>query len=308
MFTQILRQWQVYCNTEVANSRYAGSILQRVMECLGLQPCIVSQVLCLLVNKGTKRLVEGTIHPGETCLIIEDVVTSGSSVLETAEILQKEGLKVSDAIVLMDREQGGRARLEKEGIRLHSVISLSRLLDVLQAAERIDTNMAQSVRTFIQENSVVAPPGLNGSPAAKKAQMELSYKRRAELLETSPMASQLLRLMEEKKSNLCVSADVTESSELLRVAEELGPLICVLKTHVDILQDFTPTVTDKLSQLALKHRFLIFEDRKFADIGNTVKLQYEGECRGRPFVWFTGLQGVCGPKCKSWTSKLGSSM
>ncbi|XP_061091966.1 uridine 5'-monophosphate synthase isoform X1 [Conger conger] len=225
---------------------------------------------------GTKRLVEGTINPGDTCLIIEDVVTSGSSVLETAEILQKEGLKVSDAIVLMDREQGGRARLAQEGIRLHSVISLSRLLDVLQAAERIDSDMAQSVRTFIQENSVVAPPGPNGQPAAKKAQLELSYKARAELPETSPMASRLLRLMEEKSSNLCVSADVTESAELLRLADELGPLICVLKTHVDILQNFTSSVADELGQLALKHRFLIFEDRKFADIGNTVKLQYEG--------------------------------
>ncbi|KAG5852448.1 uridine 5'-monophosphate synthase [Anguilla anguilla] len=225
---------------------------------------------------GTKRLVEGTINPGDTCLIIEDVVTTGSSVLETAEILQKEGLKVVDAVVLMDREQGSRARLAKEGISLHSVISLSRLLDVLQAAERIDTDTAQSVRTFIRENSVVPSPGPNGSPAAKKAQLELSYKARAELPETSPMASCLLRMMEEKNSNLCVSADVTESAELLRLAEELGPLICVLKTHVDILQDFTQDVADALGQLAHRHRFLIFEDRKFADIGNTVKLQYEG--------------------------------
>lgn len=43
---------------------------------------------------GTKRLVEGTIHEGETCLIIEDTVTTGSSILETAEVLQKVGLKV----------------------------------------------------------------------------------------------------------------------------------------------------------------------------------------------------------------------
>ncbi|KAJ8352443.1 hypothetical protein SKAU_G00239190 [Synaphobranchus kaupii] len=225
---------------------------------------------------GTKRLVEGTITPGDTCLIIDDVVSSGSSVMETAEILQKEGLKVVDAVMLIDREQGGRAHLAKEGVRLQSIISLSRVLDVLQATKRIDADVVQSVRTFIQENTIVTPPGLNGSPTAKKAQMEMSYRARAELPETSPPASRLLRLMEEKKSNLCFSADVTESAELLQLAEELGPLICVLKTHVDILQDFSQSVADKLSQLALKHRFLIFEDRKFADIGNTVKLQYEG--------------------------------
>ncbi|KAJ8406005.1 hypothetical protein AAFF_G00308930 [Aldrovandia affinis] len=225
---------------------------------------------------GTKRLVEGAINPGDTCLIIEDVVTSGSSVLETAEVLQKQGLKVTDAIVLMDREQGGSVRLAKEGICLHAVVSLSKLLDVLHAAGQIEADMVHSVRTFIQENSTLTPPGQNGSPTVKKPRTELSYGARADLAETPPVAARLLRLMEEKRSNLCVSADVTASAELLQLAEALGPLICVLKTHVDILQDFSPSVTDALGQLALKHRFLIFEDRKFADIGNTVKQQYEG--------------------------------
>lgn len=214
--------------------------------------------------------MEGTINPGDTCLIIEDVVTSGSSVLETAAVLQKEGLKVTDAIVLMDREQGGSAQLAKEGIRLHAVLSLSKLLDVLRTAGRIEAGVVQSVHTFLQENGALAPAG-------QKPRTELSYGARADLPETAPAAARLLRLMEEKRSNLCVSADVTASAELLQLAEALGPLICVLKTHVDILQDFSPSVTDALSRLALKHRFLIFEDRKFADIGNTVKQQYEGE-------------------------------
>jgi len=45
---------------------------------------------------GTKRLVEGSFREGDTCLIIEDTVTSGSSILETAEVLHKEGLKVEN--------------------------------------------------------------------------------------------------------------------------------------------------------------------------------------------------------------------
>lgn len=43
---------------------------------------------------GTKRMVEGSFRQGDTCLIIEDTVTSGCSILETAEVLYKEGLKV----------------------------------------------------------------------------------------------------------------------------------------------------------------------------------------------------------------------
>ncbi|XP_030642550.1 uridine 5'-monophosphate synthase [Chanos chanos] len=225
---------------------------------------------------GTKRLIEGTVRPGETCLIVEDVVTSGGSVLETAQVLQREGLRITDAVVLMDREQGGGARLAEDGITLHPVISISKLLDVLVKAGRIDTDTAQRVHGFIRENNTFRPTTENGSSAAKRVCKELSYTARAELPHVHPLAARLLRIMEEKTTNLCVSADVTNSEELLHLANCLGPKICILKTHVDILQDFTPSVASKLRELADKHRFLIFEDRKFADIGNTVKHQYEG--------------------------------
>uniref|UniRef100_A0A1A7Y7C2 Uridine 5'-monophosphate synthase n=1 Tax=Iconisemion striatum TaxID=60296 RepID=A0A1A7Y7C2_9TELE len=231
---------------------------------------------------GTKRLVEGSFHGGDTCLIIEDTITSGSSILETAEVLHKEGLKVTDAMVLMDREQGGLEMLESQKIRLHPIISMFKLLDVLLAAKRIDAETDLSVRNFIQSNNTFRPKKENGSdvPAGTKLcvkpRRELSYADRAALPDVHPMASKLLKIMEEKRSNLCISADVTSSEELLQLAESLGPKICMLKTHVDILKDYTAAFSQKLQILAEKHNFLIFEDRKFADIGNTVKHQYEG--------------------------------
>lgn len=88
------------------------------------------------------------------------------------------------------------------------------------------------------------------------------------------LANALFQLMEEKQSNLALAADVTTAEELLHLAKTLGPTLCILKTHIDIIKNFTPHLTRELKAIARIHRFLLFEDRKFADIGNTVKWQY----------------------------------
>lgn len=106
--------------------------------------------------------------------------------------------------------------------------------------------------------------------------MPKTYTERAES-HASPVAARLLRLMEKKQSNLCASVDVSTTAEFLALIEKLGPSICLVKTHIDIIDDFSYEGTIvPLLELAKKHEFMIFEDRKFADIGNTVKKQYSG--------------------------------
>ncbi|MBS0649962.1 MAG: orotate phosphoribosyltransferase [Verrucomicrobia bacterium] len=98
---------------------------------------------------GTKKMIEGVFQPGQTCLIVEDVITSGASILETIEPLHKEGLKITDAVVVLNREQGGEKRLAEKGVRLHSLLTISDLVATLQQAEKITTATAQSVREFL---------------------------------------------------------------------------------------------------------------------------------------------------------------
>lgn len=103
----------------------------------------------------------------------------------------------------------------------------------------------------------------------------LSYTERATYC-LSPLAKRLFELLDEKETNLALSADVTSGKELLDLADTLGKEICLLKTHIDMIADYTPEVTKQLRKLAQKHHFLLFEDRKFGDIGNIVKQQYAG--------------------------------
>lgn len=123
----------------------------------------------------------------------------------------------------------------------------------------------------------------------------LSFSERAKIT-LNPVGRRLFTLMEEKESNLVLSCDLTHTSEVLRLADRLGPQIAVLKTHVDILEDFTLDFTRELKILSEKHRFLLFEDRKFADIGHTVRLQYSrGLYRIVDWADITNAHGIAGP-------------
>ena len=92
--------------------------------------------------------------------------------------------------------------------------------------------------------------------------------------DTNPLKIYLFRLIDVKRTNLCLSADVSSTSTLLQLADACGPYICMLKTHADIIDDFGPRTIKGLRELSRKHKFLIFEDRKFGDIGSTVQGQF----------------------------------
>lgn len=242
-------------------------------------------------NYGMKKIIEGSWDTSikNRCLIIEDLVTSGLSVFETIEPINECGIDVSDIVVILDREQGGRLNIEKRNCKLHSLLTMSQVCDVLESKQRISHDKAEQVRAFIRANQVsidapsttasatqsLAPTPRAQSPSPAFPKRPFTYEARAALC-SNPQSKALLNLMHNKRTNLCVSADVTTADELLAIADSVGPYMCMLKTHADCLIGWNEETVEKLTALSKKHQFLIFEDRKFADIGSTVTSQYRG--------------------------------
>jgi uridine monophosphate synthetase len=103
---------------------------------------------------GTKKAIEGVYKQGQICLIVDDLTTSGASLFETIEPLEHEGLKVSDIVVLIDREQGGKKHLQEKGYNLQALLTISEVLDILLAEGKLTQEMYKKTLDFIKNNQV----------------------------------------------------------------------------------------------------------------------------------------------------------
>lgn len=83
---------------------------------------------------GTKKKIEGVFQAGQSVLVVEDIITSGASIMETVKDLSDEGLRISHNVVFLDREQGGRANIESQGFSVTSVFTMHKFLDLLNQA------------------------------------------------------------------------------------------------------------------------------------------------------------------------------
>lgn len=212
---------------------------------------------------GTKKLIEGIFRKGQNCLLVEDVITSGKSLLETIPEIENEGVAVSDIVVVLDRQQGGKEFLEEKGYRVHTLFNISEVCEILKSEGKLLDEEIARINDFLAGNEVKF-----------EEKKRLSYEQKLANT-TNPHSKKLLEIAIAKNTNLIASADVITTEELLAFAEKVGPHIVALKTHIDIINDFDFDKTIlPLRDIAEKHNFLLMEDRKFADIGSTQELQY----------------------------------
>jgi uridine monophosphate synthetase len=97
---------------------------------------------------GAGDAINGAFTPGQTVLVIDDLVTRAESKLETIHVLEAQGLLVRDVAVLVDREQGGAEQLAAAGYQLHAAVTLSQLLDYWRATDGIDEATYERVHAY----------------------------------------------------------------------------------------------------------------------------------------------------------------
>ncbi len=116
-------------------------------------------------DENGKKVVEGFTKntPGKNALMLDDAGTTGGSIWAAAERLIEMGVKVTDAIVLLDREEGARENLAKKGIRMHSVLRASDTFAFANAYKKrelpdlyklVTSNDYKKVRKYLEENRV----------------------------------------------------------------------------------------------------------------------------------------------------------
>ena len=95
---------------------------------------------------GRQRRIEGILMPGDRVLLIDDLITTGGSLRKAVAAVRAEGGVVQDAVVLLDREEGGKERLAADRVALHSLMKASEAADKLYEIGAITEDQLQIIQ------------------------------------------------------------------------------------------------------------------------------------------------------------------
>lgn len=100
---------------------------------------------------GRQRRIEGVLAPGDRVLLIDDLITTGLSLVKGSKAIMAEGGVVSDVVVLLDRGEGGKERLEENGIKLHALLNMREIANKLHEIGVIDKEQLKTILKQIKK-------------------------------------------------------------------------------------------------------------------------------------------------------------
>jgi len=133
--------------SRIAGLPYAAIPIATAISLAGNYPMIYPRKE--VKTYGTKAEIEGEYHAGETVVVIDDLATTGGSKFEAIEKLTGVGLVVKDVVVLVDRQSGAKESLEQAGYSMHSVLTITQLLDYWEKMGRVSVEEISKTRIFL---------------------------------------------------------------------------------------------------------------------------------------------------------------
>jgi len=100
---------------------------------------------------GTQSRIEGVLEKGESVVLVDDLMTKGTSKLDFVVPVREAGGVVKDIVIVLDREQGGKDALAAEGIKLHNLVTLKELLAYLFDKKKITKEQYDKVLAYLNK-------------------------------------------------------------------------------------------------------------------------------------------------------------
>ena len=98
---------------------------------------------------GTSKSVEGKIHDGMKVLMIDDVATTGGSVVNAIKSLKEVNIEISDAYVIVNRMEGADEALSELGFKMHSILDILKITEALHEQNLVDDEILEKVKNQI---------------------------------------------------------------------------------------------------------------------------------------------------------------
>ncbi len=100
---------------------------------------------------GRQRRVEGILVSGERVLLVDDLVTTGLTLRKAAEAIRAEGGIVDQAVAFLDREEGGKEKLAKHGLELHTLLKISEVAKLMYETAAIDEDSYKTIMKQVKK-------------------------------------------------------------------------------------------------------------------------------------------------------------
>ena len=106
---------------------------------------------------GVRKKIEGILDRNDRILVVDDLITTGESVIEAAEVVRDQGGVVNEMVVLLDREQGGQERLRAARIEPHVLFNISDAMSWLHSVGLLEDEIYKTVKDYIEAESKASP-------------------------------------------------------------------------------------------------------------------------------------------------------